>query len=142
MRLIIDTNILLSALIKDSATRKIIVKSGRDFFYPEMSLHEIRKYKDLVLKKSRMNEADYSKLLNYLLGYITLVPDEKILGNLNEAKKIMLHIDPDDVVFIATTLGLKESILWSDDSDFKKQAKVKFLKSQQVVKLFESLTGF
>jgi predicted nucleic acid-binding protein len=139
MKLIVDTNILLSALIKDSTTRKIIVKSGWDFFYPEISMHEIRKYKDLVLKKSGMNETSYLKLLNYLLGHITLVPDEKILGKLNEAKKIMLRIDPDDVVFVAAALGLKDSVIWSDDSDFEKQNKVKFLKSQHIVKLFESL---
>ena len=86
-----------------------------------------------------MNETDYLKLFNYLLEHINLIPDEKILEKLNKAKKIMLHIDPDDVVFVAAALGLKDSIIWSDDSDFEKQNKVEFLKSQQIVKLFESL---
>ena len=36
MRFVIDTNIILSALIKDSSTRKIILKSGWNFYYPEM----------------------------------------------------------------------------------------------------------
>ena len=78
MRFIIDTNILLSALIKDSTTRKIIVKSGWNFYYPEMSFHEVRKYKELVLKKSGMSEKDYSKLMDCILGYINIVPDERI----------------------------------------------------------------
>lgn len=43
---VIDTNIILSAFIKNSTTRKIIVESGWDFYYPEMSFHEIRKYKN------------------------------------------------------------------------------------------------
>ena len=36
-------------------------------------------------------------------------------------------------------LVLKDLIIWSDDSDFDKQDKVKVLKSEKVVKLFYSL---
>lgn len=139
MKFIIDTNILLSALIKDSTTRKVIVKSGWDFYYPEMSFHEVRKYKELVLKKSGMNEEDYSKLLDLILEHINILPDERIIKNLEEAKKIIGHIDPDDVVFVATELSIPDSIIWSDDSDFNKQDKIKVLKSEKVIKLFDSL---
>ena len=70
MKMVVDTNIILSALIKDSTTRKIIVKSEWDFYYPAMSFHEIRKYKELVLKKSNLNKEEYRKLLNYLLEQV------------------------------------------------------------------------
>ena len=82
MKLVLDTNILLSALIKDSTTRKIIVESGWKLYYPEMSFHEIRKYKDLVLKKANIAESDYVELLEYLLEYLILIPDEVILKHL------------------------------------------------------------
>jgi predicted nucleic acid-binding protein len=140
MRFVIDTNILLSALIKDSTTRKIIVKSGWNFYYPEMSFHEVRKYKELVLKKSGMDEADYNKLLDLLLEHINIVPDERIMNNLEKAKEVIAHIDPDDVVFIATKFSISDSIIWSDDSDFDKQDEVMVLKSEKIVKLFDSLS--
>ena len=136
MKLVIDTNILLSALIKDSATRRVIVESGWNFYYPEMSFHEVRKYKCLVLKKSGMAEEDYAKLLQYLLEHIILIPDETITENLEKAKDIMAHIDPDDVVFVAASLSLNNSVVWTDDSDFEKQNKVQFLKSEQIIRLF------
>ena len=139
MKFIIDTNILLSALIKDSATRKVIVKSGWDFYYPEMSFHEVRKYKDLVLKKSGMDENGYSKLLDLILEHVNILPDERIIKNIGRAKKVMGHIDPDDVVFVATKLSIADSVIWSDDSDFDKQDKIKVLKSEQIIKLFDSL---
>ena len=44
MILVIDTNILLASLIRDSTIRKIIVESDWEFFYPEVSFHEVRKY--------------------------------------------------------------------------------------------------
>lgn len=139
MKFILDTNILLSALIKDSTTRKIIVKSGRTFYYPEMSFHEVRKYKDLVIKKSRLSEDEYTKLLTSILKHIILVPDERIIANLKKAKQIMLKIDPDDVVFVATQLSISNSIIWSDDSDFDKQKEIKVLKTKQVVKIFQTI---
>ena len=140
MKFIIDSNILLSALIKDSTTRKVIVKSGWDFYYPEMSFHEVRKYKELVLKKSGMSEKDYNKLLECILRHIIIVPDEIIINELEEAKNVIAHIDPGDVVFVATKLSILDSIIWSDDSDFDKQVKVKVLKSEQVIELFNSLS--
>ena len=138
MRFIVDTNILLSALIRDSITREIIAQSEWDFYYPEMSLHEVRKYKDLVLKKSGMRETEYRRLLGLLLKKINIVPDERVMSHLEDAKTIMGHIDPDDVIFVATKLSIPDSIIWSDDSDFEKQHRTKVFKSATVIKLFQS----
>lgn len=135
MKLIIDTNILLSALIKDSKTREILLSSNWKFYYPEMSFHEIRKYKNLVLKKSGITEKGYQEILNNLLLKIIIIPDEQIFNNLNEAKKIMGKIDVDDVVFIACALSINDSIIWSDDKHFEKQDVIKTLKTNQIIDL-------
>lgn len=66
MKVVVDTNILISALIKDSTARKLIVESNWKFYYPETSFHEIRKHKSLVLKKSGIDEEGYAKILNVL----------------------------------------------------------------------------
>ena len=136
MRLVIDTNILLSALIRDSLTRKMIVESDWTLYYPEISFHEIRKYQKLVLEKSGMIKEEYDDLLAHLLDHILLVPDEKIFQNLEEAKQIMAHIDPDDVVFIAAALSLHNTILWSDDKDFQKQDKINQTTTKQIANQF------
>ena len=111
MNLVIDTNILFSALIKDSITRKVLIKSGWKFHYPEMSFHEIHKYKMLVLEKSGMEEVEYTKLLSYLLVHVNIVPEEKTKQKLKEAREILGKIDPDDVVFLATALSLYKSAI-------------------------------
>ena len=134
MKIVIDTNILLSALIKDSTTRKIIVESGLDFYYPELSFHEVRKYKNLVLDKSKMTGKEYTKLLNLLLDKISLVSEEQTLDNLKEAKVLLAEVDPDDVVFLATALCLKNSAIWSDDVHFERQNRVKIFKTKSMTK--------
>ncbi|MBD3163777.1 hypothetical protein GF323_01115 [Candidatus Woesearchaeota archaeon] len=104
MIFVIDTNILISALIRDSTTRKIIVESNWEFCYPENAFHEVRKYKNLVLEKSGMDEKDYTETLNYLLKHIKLIPEEVVQGKHDEAFKLLGKIDPDDVVDAACYL--------------------------------------
>ncbi|MBW2975864.1 PIN domain-containing protein [Candidatus Woesearchaeota archaeon] len=136
MILIIDTNILISALIRDSTTRKIIIESGWEFYYPENSFHEIRKYKNLVLEKSGMTKQEYTKLLNNLLKYITLIPEELVQPKLKEANDLLGKIDPDDAIFLASALSLGNSKIWSDDPHLEKQSRVRTLKTKHIVKLF------
>ncbi len=136
MKIVIDVNRILSALIRDSSTRKIILNSEFDFYFPEPSLHKIRKYKSYIFKKSGLTEEEYDKIIVTLFKYIKLVPTEEIEKNWNEAKKIMEHIDPEDVVFIATALSISDLVIWSDDRHFEKQDKIKVLNTKEVVKLF------
>lgn len=50
MKIITDVNAIISALLKDSTSRNLIVNSGQDFCFPELSLHKIRKYQDYIEK--------------------------------------------------------------------------------------------
>jgi predicted nucleic acid-binding protein len=136
MILVIDSNILLAGLIKDSTVRKIIIESEWDFFYPKLSFHEIKKYKNIVLEKSGMNEEEYTELLNHLLKYITLVTDEQIKTKIDEADELLGKVDPDDVIFLATAFSIKNSKIWSDDSHLEKQNKIKVFKTKNIAKLF------
>ena len=52
MNIILDSNVLFSALIKDSATRKIILKHEEAFLFPEFIFEEMEKHKEELLQKS------------------------------------------------------------------------------------------
>jgi len=133
MKIVLDTNILMSALIKDSTTRKLIVQSDWEFYYPEVSLHEVRKHKNLILQKSGMGEEEFTRLFNQLLSHIKIIPEEYINRNLDEANIILGKIDINDVVFLATALSISDSVIWSDDRHFEKQDKVKVMKTEDMV---------
>lgn len=138
MKIVLDVNIILSALIKDSTTRKIILESKLDFYFPESSLNKIRKYEGLVLQKSGITKEIFLEVLITLFKNIQLVSSETILRNWSKAIKIMAHIDEEDVIFVAAALGLEDSLIWSDDKDFEKQDIVKVLKTKDVVAIFEA----
>lgn len=80
MNFIVNTNVLLSALIRDSLTRQNILESKWQFYYPEISFHEVKKYKQMVMSKANLKEEEYNIILNELLKKIVLIPDEVILS--------------------------------------------------------------
>ena len=69
MIIVTDTNILISALIKDSLTRRIIIGSGMNFCYPEISLHELRKHKKMIMDKAGLTKDELEDLLDKILEY-------------------------------------------------------------------------
>lgn len=138
MKFVLDVNVILSALIRDSTTRKIVLESGLDFYFPEASLRKIEKYKNYIIRKSGLSELKYLLVLNALFTSIRVIQTKDVLNKWDQAKRIMEHIDQEDVAFIATALSLADSTIWSDDSDFEKQNKVKVLKTGDIVKLLES----
>lgn len=137
MIIVVDTNIIIAALIKDSTTRKIIIESGFDFTYPEPALKEILKYHQLILDKSGYTKKEFDIIFDKLLDYINLVPLEIIKPKIHQANKIIGKIDVNDVIFIATALALDNAYIWSDDSDFEKQNSVKILKTKDIIKIVE-----
>lgn len=133
---VLDVNIVFSALIRDSITRKIIFTTEQDFCFPEPSLYKIRKYKALLLEKSGLSEEEFLLLLNTLFRFIRLIPTEEIKQHWSRAKEIMEHVDSEDVTFIAAALSQENAFIWSDDRHFEEQEVIPILKTEEMVHLF------
>lgn len=131
MKVVIDTNIFMSALIKDSFTREIIFNSDNIFLFPEYEFQEIYKYKEEIQEKSGYSEIEFIKMMIFLLKYMTIVSYEEIYKYYNLAKEIMDKIDPEDTIFIATALAYN-AVIWSDDYHFKMQNLIKTLTTQEI----------
>ena len=76
MNIIIDSNVLFSALIKDSITRRIILEYNGFFLFPSFIFEEMDKHKEILLKKSEMNAKDFNLLLTILLRKVMIIPTE------------------------------------------------------------------
>ncbi len=136
MKLIVDTNIILAALIVDSTCRKIMTHANADFFYIPFSEKEISKYESMVLRKAKITSQEFHLLLEKLKTYLIELDDRIILSRMAEAGIIMDSIDPDDTHFIAAALAIGADI-WSDDNHFGKQHKVNIWKTKDLVKFLE-----
>lgn len=136
MNLVIDSNILISALIKNSFTRKMIILGRFQMFYPRTSLEEINKYKDFIKGKAGFNEEEYQFVFNSLLNKINLVEDNKFSYFLEKAEDIIGKIDIKDVPFIALALAIENDGIWSEDSHFEEQDKIKVWKTEEIYDKF------
>src|SRR3989338_3127705 len=126
MRFIVDTNIIISALIRDSKTRFLLTHFNAELFSVGFSKIEFVKHKNEIIKKAKVNEEELDMILEKIHSRLTLIKDEMIELRIEDAKKIMDKIDSNDTIFIAAALATN-SVIWSDDKHFKKQNKVKVL---------------
>ena len=134
---VIDTNIIFSALLKNSAARKIILSDTFDLFVPEFLFTEIIKYEKVILKKSGMTKENLELLLLLLQSHISVIPFKMFFDFLEAAEKEMEKIDMKDTPFIALALKLKIPI-WSNDLHFKKQRKVTSFNTAEIISAFLS----
>lgn len=135
MKLVVDANIIISALIRDSITRQLIFLSRIDFFIPDILLEEVLKYKGLIKKKAKLSEEGFTELLALIMKYVVVAPKERYALFKVEAEKVMKKIDRKDAPYIALALAIKAEGIWSEDKDFKKQERVKSFTTQELVKV-------
>ena len=133
MRLVVDTNIIISALIKDPTTRYIITHIDAELITIGFSDEELNKYKAMILEKTNITSAELEAVLEKIRESMVILGDSIIQRNMPEAKKIMDNIDPKDTPFIAAALATNSDI-WSDDKHFEGQNKIKVWKTKALEK--------
>jgi len=120
MRLILDTNILIAALIKDSITRRILLLPGLEFLLPVFALDELATHRSKIVRATRLKGDELDLLLTLLLTSVTIVPFERIAPYLPEADTLIGAIDPNDVPFVALALAEEHEGIWSNDRAFER----------------------
>ncbi|MFH1306567.1 MAG: PIN domain-containing protein [Candidatus Micrarchaeota archaeon] len=138
MNIIMDSNVLFSALIKKSATRRIILEFDGEFLFPSFIFEEMKKHEEELVMKSHMKEKDFDKLLGLILKKVIIVPKEAFLKHRKKALDIVGKIDPDDAVFIACALEYQDCIIWSDDKKLKKITQIKVLNTKEIIQILDN----
>lgn len=134
MRLVVDTNRVIAALIKDSFSRRILLHLNAELITIPLLKDEVMKYKQVIITKSKLNETSFDLILQKLYEKMAVLNEEIIKKYGEEASEIMDKIDPDDAPFIAAALATNSDI-WSDDFHFQRQKKIKIWKTKDLVSL-------
>ena len=120
IRLVVDTNILISALLKDdSLTGRLLRSNAYCYYYPWDGLTEIDYYREYIISKRSkyIQTSSFEHALRFVLGSVNVVPSEMYSCSMKEAFSIMKDRDPKDTPFLALALQLG-SPLWSNDRHF------------------------
>ena len=131
MKILVDTNRIIAALIKDSDSRKIMKDSNIEFVTIGLSKDELEKYKDYIKGKSGVTDDEFRVVFNRIMRNVSVLRDDFIRPFIQEAKEIMDNIDKKDTPFVAAALATNLPI-WSDDKHFEKQSKVNIHKTKDL----------
>ena len=133
MRLVIDSNRFIAALIKNGLSRTIISSKNISFYSPSYVLEEVKKYLPYIIKKSKMSKENIGLLFTLFSENIEIVPDTDIKRKMAEAIKIMEKIDINDAPILACALAIRNQGIWTEDRHFEKQDKVRMWKSSELI---------
>jgi predicted nucleic acid-binding protein len=118
MKIIVDTNIVFSALLNSNSKIGRLLLNSRshfEFFSCKYLQKEIQRHFHKILTYSRLKEEDLSELINLIESRIFFI-DEKLLPEtvISRAKELVKDIDFDDFAFVAIANYLN-ALLWTGD---------------------------
>ncbi len=125
MKVIIDSNRVIAALIKDSTTRTILFDEFFEFLAPATMNEEIEKYREEIMQKAELTQEDFDNVLVLCLENITIVAQEKYRSLLDEMKQYTS--DAKDIPYFAVCSFTNAEGIWTHDPHFAEQKKFKIL---------------
>ncbi|HLC36948.1 MAG TPA: PIN domain-containing protein [archaeon] len=133
MKVIIDANILFSALLKKGLTRRVLFIPEIELYSPEFLFEELAKYRNYLLKKFLGKPEEFELLLELLTSQIKFIADKELKPFLPASASLIE--DSKDWLYLACALK-EDAIIWSNDKSFKKQKRIKTFTTIEMKKEF------
>ena len=135
MELVVDANVIVSALINsEGETARLLLFGEEKLYSPDFVLEELGEHAEEIARKARTTPAKVRQLAEVLLQRVELVPLESLSPYAGKARKI--SPDKDDDLYLALALKL-QCPLWSNDRRLKAQREVEVLNTAEVILLLE-----
>jgi predicted nucleic acid-binding protein len=135
MKLVVDANVIFSAIIKNGKNRKLLLDDKLILYAPLFLKEEVLKYREYLAKKSGMNNKELIEFVDRLLTLANIeFVDMRVLGTY---MKVAGRISPDtkDTLYIALAL-FKGCGLWSNDRALgENQSTIKVITTTALEKL-------
>ncbi len=118
MKMVVDTNVIISAILHRSGKiGEILMYSQNEFqFYsPYLVKEEIKRHQSKLLALSKMNSDDFEDVKDLIFDCITFISEEQIpFEYWQNALPIVRDADMDDIAFVVLSeyIGAK---LWTGD---------------------------
>ncbi len=139
MRLVVDANVVISALASSGVTRKVFLFNSLikrfEFIAPELLMREVRKREESLIKEIGISKEEFDRVLEFLIRDIEFIPAKEFVRFLPEAERICR--DPKDKEYVALALAFNCPI-FSGDPDLREIKEVKVYSPRE---LFDILLG-
>lgn len=135
--LIVDANVVISALIPGSKSIELLFnlnRAGHRLLSPEFLLEEVSRNIPDLERDSGLTLEELKSSFKLLLKRIEIVPKSEYSQFLEEAKRISPHLK--DSPYFALSLAFNKSPIWSREPRLKRQKVVKVLSDSEVKEYF------
>ena len=128
MKIVVDTNIVISAIINDKGKiGELLLYKPADiqFFSSFFLIDELNKHTEKILKITGYGKPDFQQVKSLLLKEIDFVGPEKISrDNWKISHQMLLEIDENDTAFLALNFEI-DGLLWTGDKKLIKVLETK-----------------
>ena len=133
VRLVIDTNILIAALLRDSTTRRILMTAPIEFVAPPHVFQELLEHIAEIKKRARIPFEQLHEVLKLLHDNVGPVEIDTVPDALGEARRIIGGVDSEDIPIIAAALSVKCDGIWSEDVHLRKQDQIRIWRTKDLL---------
>lgn len=133
MKLVIDTNIIISAIVRNSLTRKVLLSPYFDFYTPDTAISELEKHSALLINKTGLDREKIKEIIELVMDSIIIVSSGMFEKYLPIALEEMKDIDETDAPFLALALSFSNDGIWSNDRHFQKQKLVRIWTTSEML---------
>src|SRR3989344_9662725 len=123
MKIVIDSNRAIAALIKDSTTREVLFDEYFEFFAPDYIMTEIHKHENHIVKVAEITKEEFETLISLIFEPIKLIPQTEYNEFLEKYKSVIQ--DEKDVPYIAVCFACNAEGVWTHDPHFLEQKIIK-----------------
>ena len=114
MRVVVDSNIIFSALISGKEVYLDLFKQN-DVYIPDIVFSELNRYELRLIQKTKLRQSKFKNFIRMLFEEVIVIPKFAISEeNWQKAYKICKDIDEKDTPFVALSLELQIP-LWTND---------------------------
>jgi predicted nucleic acid-binding protein len=135
VRLVVDTNRIIAATLRDSFSRRVLFCSKFEFITPKFAYLEVIRHRQELLEKSGLSSINFDLALNSILSHVRQVDDVDMVPFFEPAKRIMASIDFSDSLFIALALSIENDGIWTEDRHFRMQSAVRIWSTAELLTL-------
>ncbi len=134
MDLVVDANILFSALIKKGNTSYLLLKEELHLFSQEYIFEEFKKYEEKLFSKTYRSREDFNGFFEILERRINIYTKTEIKPYFKKASEICP--DKNDIPYFALSMLLNAPI-WSNDKLLKeKQSTIDIYTTEDLLNYF------
>jgi len=137
MKFVVDTNVIIASLIKDSVTRKFLIETPHTLYAPEFAITEIENHLEELIKKTKKDKRDILLMLKLVVSNIEIVSKTETYKAMDEAIQIIGNEDKNDAPIIACAIRVNADGIVTYDKDFRKQKRFRILIPEELIKIQE-----